>query len=278
MSGICVVHLVWAPLGIDPFKKFLASYVGNCGGIDHDLLVVFNGFSKKHQPGEYRLLLDGIKHESLTLPRRTLDISAYFTAAQNCGHQYFCFLNSYSVVLDTDWLAKMYAHAARADVGLVGATGSHQSLYSSLQRSMQNPRKSYFLRRVAGEYLRRYSLTRFHTNFDPFPNPHIRTNAFMIQRDIMLRLERGRLRTKLDTNKFESGKNNMTRQVLAMNLKALVVGRDGNAYEKEQWYESRTFRSGNQSNLLIADNRTSQYINSDLDTQRLWSEGAWGRR
>ena len=55
----------------------------------------------------------------------------------------------------------------------------------------------------------------------------------------------------------------MTAQVLARGERALVVGRDGEAYAPERWPESATFRSGGQANLLVADNRTRQWEEAD---------------
>ena len=94
----------------------------------------------------------------------------------------------------------------------------------------------------------------------------------------MLSLKTGPLDGKMDVLRFESGKQSLTRQTLAKNLKAVVVGRDGKAYETERWYESYTFRSGEQRNLLIADNRTEQYAQADADTKQMLARLAWGDR
>lgn len=277
MSSVCVAHLVWAPLGIDPFDRFISSYRQNRGGLDHHLLIIFNGFTDRHELSAYRALLEGIAYTPLVLSRRAFDIQAYYTAARSVTDRYVCFLNSYSIPLDEDWLAKMHHCVVQDKVGIVGATGSYQSLYSSVKFSMHSLDGRYTPRRIAGECLRRWVLSRYRSYFDPFPNPHVRTNAFMLARDLMLGLEHGRLSTKMDTQKFESGKKGLTRQIMAMNLKALVVGRDGRAYEKESWFESQTFKSGEQSNLLIADNRTKQYADADCETRRLMTKVAWGK-
>ena len=60
----------------------------------------------------------------------------------------------------------------------------------------------------------------------------------------------------------------MTRQLLKKGLEPLVVGRDGRAYGMGEWYESRTFRSGDQSNLLISDNHTRYYAGADPEERR----------
>ena len=118
-------------------------------------------------------------------------------------------------------------------------------------------------------------MLRYKLDFTPFPNYHIRTNAFLLARDVLLRVNVGKLDNKRDAEKFESGRKSLTRQIFAMNLRALVVGRDGRAYEEEDWYESRTFRSGEQQNLLVADNRTTHYMSLDAETRKSLSDSAW---
>ena len=277
MPSVCVVHLVWKPLGVETFNRFLSSYIQNQGGLDHQLLVVFNGFRSRHEVGPYLDLLTSISHRDLFLQQGVQDISAYFAAARTVATEFVCFLNSYSVLLDKDWLTKLHTHIRRDDVGLVGATGSYQSLYSSVKDSMSAMSQRSIVRQLVGSMRRRWALSRFKTHFDPFPNPHIRTNAFMLAREQMLGLDAGRMRTKMQAMSFESGKNNLTRQIQLKGLKALVVGRDGKAYEEENWFDSETYKSGEQTNLLVADNRTEQYAWADAEARRVMTKVAWGR-
>ncbi len=86
----------------------------------------------------------------------------------------------------------------------------------------------------------------------------------------MLSLDWPEVGTKRGAWALESGRRSITRQVWERGLETLVVGRDGQAYERDRWFDSATFRSGGQRNLLIADNRTRQF---DDATPR--SSGAW---
>jgi hypothetical protein len=61
-----------------------------------------------------------------------------------------------------------------------------------------------------------------------------------------------------------------------MGLQILVVGRDGRAYEKENWFRSNTFRTGDQENLLVADNQTTEYAKSKNCKKQYLSYCAWG--
>jgi hypothetical protein len=277
MASICVVHLVWKPLGVETFKRFLSSYKENQGGREHQFLVVFNGFNDGNELAAYLELLSDVSYASLILPRGTQDIPAYFAAAERASSDLVCFLNSYSVLQDGVWLAKLYSHLKPDNVGVVGATGSYQSLYTSIKESMSTVKRRSALRQLVGSARRQWALSKLEAYFDPFPNPHIRSNAFMIPRKLMLGLQHRRIRTKMQAMRFESGKDNLTRQIHRKGLKALVVGRDGNAYELENWFESQTYKSGDQSNLLVADNRTEQYASADAEARRAMTRTAWGR-
>lgn len=225
---------------------------------------------------EYNALLADVPYRAVVLPQPVFDLSAYFTTARKFDYEYFCFLNSYSIILDADWLMKLHSHLAQ-EVGIVGASGSYESRYSYELR-VEKPRSRYYVKNVWLDYLRRREMKILKKYFAPNPNYHIRTNAFMLARDLLLQLEIGAMRTKLDTLRLESGKQSLTRQILAMNLKALVVGRDGQGYDKESWYESRTFRSGDQGNLLIADNRTREYLQLAPKDKQWLSETTWANR
>jgi hypothetical protein len=114
-------------------------------------------------------------------------------------------------------------------------------------------------------------------HFAPFPNYHVRTNAFMALRATLTRIRLGPIFTKLSAFMFESGRNGFTSQILGLGLRPVLVGRDGRAYEKEDWHLANTFRQGRQENLIVADNQTDAYADADLDARAELSRLAWGR-
>jgi hypothetical protein len=286
MAEIGLVHLVRARNGPQQLQTFIESYRVHPAGVAHDLLFVFKGFTDAQVPAEYNALLRGLSYEIFFVPDRGFDIEPYLAVARAFEHRFFCFLNSFSVVLADDWLAKLRAHIG-ANVGSVGATGSHESHYTNAQRATSGPLT--YLRRVLGYSLRgrrpqsptaylaqRRELQLFKQYFAPFPNHHIRTNAFLMAREVLLRLACGAITNKMDAMRFESGKAGLTRQLSALSLRTLVVGRDGRAYEPERWCQSHTFRSGLQENLLVADNRTREYATADAATKKYLCEVTWG--
>lgn len=269
MPTICVAHLVHAANDSGCFHRFLASYRRYPAGIGHDLVIIFKGFPEDRVPEPYGEALRGIDYIPYFVDLPGFDIVPYFKTARHFPHDYFCFLNSYSVILDRDWLKKIAFHAVGHNVGITGATGSYQSLSSG---SILTRLKGYPLWKKVLEIPWKWYLGFF---FDPFPNYHVRTNAFMMSRSVMLRIRCPRIRTKMDAYRFESGKDGLTRQILRMGLDVLIVGRDGAAYRVEDWCRSDILFQGEQENLLVADNQTIQYMNGDADFRLLLVGLAW---
>jgi hypothetical protein len=276
LRRVCVIYLAWKPLGLEAFASFVTSYRAHRAGIAHDLLVIFKGFASDKERAPFSVILREIPHHSRQLPVSGLDITSYFDAARLVEHGQLCFLNSSSVILADDWLGKMVRHLSRPEVGVVGATGSYESTLSAMRQSIAGAR---YPRSIAGLRARQASRRRLadiEAHFDAFPNRHLRTNSFATARDTMLGLRFAGGQTKMDSLRFESGRQSMTRQILAQGLDVLVVGRDGYGYKPGEWYASRTFRSSDQENLLVADNRTRQYQEADAGTKVFLRKLAWG--
>ena len=155
-------------------------------------------------PGaEHLAALDGVAHEALHYDLPTLDLPAYAWCAETLDAAHLCFLNSESTVLADGWLAALLEPLRDPGVGATGATGSYESPHSIIP----------FRRR----------------RWPAFPNPHLRTNAFALSRDLMRELRWPAVRTKPAAWELESGRDGFTRQVWGRGLRTLVVGRDGRA-------------------------------------------------
>lgn len=299
MKELCVVHLVRALNSIEPFQRFIDSYRENPGWIEHDLLIVFKGFDQPQDTAEYRELLAPFRHTTLEVPDEGFDITAYFTVLNRYSEQYryFCFLNSNSVILDRDWLRKLHENICRPGVGLAGATGSWQShgpqsiswwevLDVAKQHYKVHSNKPFWKRAILGgaaawDYCRAvetWNLRLLPVYFDPFPNYHLRTNAFIISSQTMRKVKCSRIRSKLDAYAFESCSDGLTKQILRKGKKVLVVGRDGVGYEKEAWNTSKTFRQSEQENLLVADNQTRDYQYGNSERREYLSSITWGNK
>jgi hypothetical protein len=277
-NRIAVVYLSWLPYGITYFKEFLNSYTKHPSQTPHELVILFNGYVKSGDVTPYlELLSDSGLNPSLYYLKEGYDIDAYFFVAAKLKHDYVLFLNTYSRILYSGWL-DIYVKHFKGNVGLMGATASWQSLfntwasranlvYESQKGLLHNFRK--FKLFIKTFFFRRFFLV-------PFPNPHVRTNAFMIRRELFLQAHRRRIRSKYDAYLFENGKKSLTRQVLAWGFDVLVVDCRGNSYQANQWPQSKTFWISEQENLLIEDNQTDLYKMSGPHRRQILTKMAWG--
>lgn len=260
---IGVVHLVWGPLGPEPLKRFLASYRAHPAGAEHELVVVFNGVRDQ---GPLREQLAATPHRLLALPEPVLDLPAYGLAARELDHERLCFLNSYSAILADSWLAHLSDALDVPGVGIVGASGSWESQAEWIRgRLVHWPYQLLGLRASRRDYPR-------------FPNPHIRTTAFLMRRADVLACRLEEARDKRSTYLLESGRQSITRRLLDEGARALVVGRDGHGYDVEDWPASATYRSGGQRNLLVEDNRTADWQRASARLRARLARDAWGER
>lgn len=310
---IALVHLVWGPLGPQPLQRFLDSYWRHPAGIEHELVILFNGVDRSARDG-LEPLLAGITHRALTLERPVQDLDAYVQVAQQLSHDRLCFMNSYSEILAERWLAKLSAALDQRETGMAGATGSWTSIFSMLINTLRLPgpyrrtlpppaevrRQIYAIesqlgREREGELLAQampagraplsFRLASIAKTlrllpeqlllFEPFPAYHLRTNAFIVERELFASLHTRPVRRKMDAWVMESGRESFTRQVQRRGLQTLVIDRDGRTYDPEQWPLSRTFWQRDQEGLLVADNQTRAYQLGSIERRRTLSALAW---
>ncbi len=272
MKPISVIHLVWVPAGLAPLERFLASYRDCPGGMKHDLIVIFNGQRTREELAPFEALLKDVPHIPLPYYIPTQDLTSYHQVAQIATQPTLCFLNSYTRLRDADWLAKMVVQHEREGVGVVGASGSWESLAAKLPAERERVAQRGLLGRTRGNLRIAYQ----ERQYPPFPNPHIRTNGFMIRRERLLKLKGMTPRNKEQAWRFECLYPSMTRQIQAQGLRPLVVGRDGTGYEVADWPRSNTFRQGDQGNLLMSDNRSQEYDAGTLEERCTLWRNAWG--
>ena len=286
MNRLAVVHLIRKKNGIEPVRHFLRSYQARDPGMEHDLIFILKGFPNDFEREPYRELLDTLRHETLCVPDRGYDVAPYQRVAERFDYEHFCFLNSFSSIRAECWLAKLYKGVTRKGVGLAGATGSYQSfrptswapyLEISRQFKRRGPVKDIVMALPFSYHLNFLLRTLlFGPGFHRFPNYHVRSNAFIVGRDLMRHAVQGVILTKMDAYRFESGRRGLTAQVLQMGLEAVVVGADGECYSREDWPLSNTFWQSRQENLLVADNQTRRYSHGPREVRDMLAHIAWG--
>jgi hypothetical protein len=248
-SPLCVVYLAWTPYGTERAESFLASYRSHDAGTPHRLLLLLAGPNEERTPWEQ--LFSAVPHEVLEVGEG-MDLGHYRAAVEQIVAERYCFLNTVTTILVDDWLGRLERALKASTVGMVGATGSYESPNA----------------------VRPGPLRRLRPGFESFPNPHLRTNGFAMERELILDLDWDTNLSREETVLLEGGRRSLTRQVRDRNYETLVVGRDG-VYSPECWRESATFRSGEQANLLLADNRTRHYQEAGQLTRRGLAWLAW---
>lgn len=218
-------------------------------------MLLYNGFETAEQRRDFDAVAAGTPHEKFETPAPVLDLEAYRTAIAAHPSRHYGFINSYAHVLADGWLELLHRHSAKSDVGIVGCTGSWESMGSG-----------------APLIARPYRLRQF----KPFPNPHIRSGSFMLSHDVLEQLDWFPVRKKIDAWKLENGRHSLSAQAQDLGLRLIVAGRDGVGYDWRDWPESATFRSHEQQNLLVADNRTDTWFEADAKERSDLARLAWG--
>jgi hypothetical protein len=293
-----LVHLVRRANGLEPFEAFLASYDRHDAGLEHELVLLFKGFDSVAELAPYRALAGARVSGELQVPDDGLDLAAYMTAAQELSHDRLCFVNSFSTIEAPDWLRLLSSGLDRPGVGVAGATGSwgsHRSFALFLLRlpngyrgalengdAVASALRSTGAARELGLVQRLYraarDIPRVLIGFPGFPAPHVRTNAFLIDRERLLSLRVGTLRNKSESYRFEGGTRGLTGQIRQAGLDALVVGRDGDPLAPDRWPDADIFWQRRQRDLLVADNQTRAYEHGTPAQRDALARYAWGAR
>ena len=324
---VAVVYLARPKTGVNYIRNFVKSYEQHGAGYSHDLFILGKGLLDPKD------LFAKINHKFISIPDIGFDIHAYINFSNSSNYEYILFCNTYSQIESDDWLLKMMTHAVNPQIGIVGCTGSYESLLKSSQLIQKvnwlinikkikineefEMRYGFFIdlleeskgksyRQLIGMLIRRFlkfiqvqaveydpeldsEFSAMWANasieggplewlykFPEFPNPHIRTTAFLIKRNLLRRFNFLVPESKEACAIFESGYEGLTRKIIDLNLGVCVVGADGVAYSIQDWQKSNTFRSKEEENILISDNHVRGWRETSISKRSLIHELTWG--
>jgi hypothetical protein len=265
--------------GLPAAKAFFEAYCAYPPRCPHELIVITKGWSGIAGRDEVEQLVQANGARLVDLPDDGFDWGAYMRLAPLLKHTWVCFLNTHSRPCVDGWLnlLRVTAEAPGMHIGAVSATASWETLVPfiplpSVNAKYNNP-LVYPLRLIR-------NTVRFVTNirdFPPFPNPHLRSNAFIVLRELFVDFAAAQQipRCKRDALKLESGRAGFSAFLGTRGLKMLVAGADGRVYGPKEWVDSGTFRVPRQPNLLVADNQTIAYEMADLNLKRNFEKSAW---
>lgn len=327
MSGrSAVVYLARAAEPLASIRRFASSYARNSSGQEHDLVVIWKGGDHASAaPDHIVSLFAKGPTRFLQVADDGIDITAYAYAASVLPHSNLCFFNTHTEIVAPNWLRYLSDASTYPDVGIVGGTGSFESLKDGFQivskiawlrergvafdkrfyrrwspivgkEIIRQKRRSLFQRsreafldatiglrpaypsHLDGEFETHWGcIASPYEHFPSFPNPHIRTNGFLIKRQLFLQCLGDVIpQSKSEAYEFESGTNSLTRQLLDKGLRALIVNSDGRTFDIENWKASQTFRLGYQRKLLFKDNQTRSFDAMKKRKRVSISQMTWG--
>jgi len=272
--------------GLSAAEAFFESYQRHPAGWDHSLYVIAKGWQENADRDKLAKLVVFHGAQLIDLPDDGFDLGAYFRFAESAKEQWLCFLNSHSHIERENWLGLLMVSAVSADVGMAGCTGSFGTPVPVMRFILPTISEEWAARGLVMATITliiSYPLSLLHylskfRNFPSFPNPHLRTNAFVISSALFrdFRNARSIPRNKIDAFKLESGYLGLSRFVFDRGLRCLVIDATGGAHERTAWQSSQTFRTPGQTRLLIGDNQTRTYADGSVRHRRMVELSAWG--
>ena len=272
--------------GLDAARDFFASYQAHPAGLEHELIVAAKAWNNADRC-ELGALAARYGATIIDLPDDGYDWAAYGRAAQRLSHEKLCFFNTHSRIQAHDWLVKLNAGLDMRGVAAAGATGSWGTVAPvfrfvapsaiDIGRNRGWLRGAYSLTHGYALFpLRRMLAAR---RFPQFPNPHLRSNAFIIARSLFQEfMARSDVpRSKHDAFALESGRNGLSRFFNAKGLRPVVVTANGRTVDASAWDDCGVFRCPGQPALMVNDNQTRAYDATTGDVRRVMERAAWGR-
>lgn len=242
MEKPLIAYLARRTEGLAVFTRFVQSYKTFSDETPHDLLIIFKGFLSNRSKRDYYEALEGVRFLEMEKADVGFDIGSFRKVVERFAYSHYLFLGSFCQIKARNYLTNLLQGLRAASrAGIVGPSGSWESF-------------------VGGR----------------FPNYHIRTSAFMVSRDVLLRIYWPRVITKYDAYEFEHGVTSITRQIMAMGLEPYVVSADGRWFGKERWRESLTYRADDQDALMIGDKQTDIFKAADAQERARLGSLAWG--
>lgn len=232
--------------GFDYVKDFVDSYKKFSAGVEHSLTIVVKNCPNSKMLEKVSDLAKEVNAKIVELPDDGFDFGAYFRVTKLIDDDYIMFCGSQAKIKCNNWLA-MFDNAFKTDksVKLAGPMGSWGD-----------------------------------AKFKKFPNYHIRTTVFMVEKEMFLDyLSKMKFpQTKEDTYEIEHGENSLTTFVLNQGDKAIVVNNQGEVFAPEDWDISETFRYPLLSKAIFDDKYSSKYEqNTDHVYQQMSDRGVYGR-
>lgn len=228
------------------FKLFVRNYIKYSKNYKHQLIICFKNLGSK-ELFKYKKELKKINYISFVDKEKVndFDFGSYKRIAEKYKKSILLFLNGHSYPLVNNWIKILMKHYKSNRI--IASSASYESL-----RDLPFNLRNNLLKNINHKLY-------YYLNFYGFPNPHFRTTGFIISAKNFLRYPFKKIKKKSVAHLIESGKNNMYQFFKKLNIKTFVVNSDGKKFEEKNWRKSETYACGDQSKLIISDNRTRYF-------------------
>ena len=294
--SVAVIYLAFGRQDYDGYtRRFFDSYKKHPAGIKHNLVVAAKSY-ENNQMG-YASLIELSKQNNavvIDLPDDGMEFAAFYRTAKQYDCEYiFCFTST-SYILTDNWL-NLFVSALEKNPNcrLLAPNGSWENPFPNILARILNYIKHNKIKNAAlagtdnshsrikknnlGTLISKILQSVFYPL--PFPNYHIRTSVFMINKALyMSYIEKyGFPQTREDAYAIEHGYNNISKFVKRRGFDFAVVGSNAEVYKPAYWDKSKTFRTPDLSNLIISDKQIDLYEKASPQ-ERKWMElKTWGR-
>jgi len=273
---ITVAYLARCADGVAPVQRFLTAYRLLPAGLPHRLLIAAKGWDTASDLKHLDQSLAGIRTDVTYLPDDGFDLGAYRRILPECHGHRVLFLNTHSEPLVPNWLSLIVRHAAPGR--LIGTTASWNS--HRPDRLTAYPSWGHLKPRIRSRLWRAWLGFREAWldlgGYNAFPNPHIRTNGFLLSPEFHhVVLSWPIPADKSTCYRLESGLAGLSAQVLASGGSLWCAGADGRVHAVEHWPGAGIFCSQQQQHLIIADNQTRDYASATQERRRLLRWYTW---
>tara|TARA_B100001057_G_scaffold464493_1_gene519729 strand:- start:683 stop:1498 length:816 start_codon:yes stop_codon:yes gene_type:complete len=262
---ILVCYLITCFDNKNSLKTFIEKYHMFKTGIDHELLICFKLISDE-QLNSIRDLLKSINYIEYIDENsfNDFDIGSYKRIAEKFPSRLIFFLNGNSYPNCNDWLKLVFDNYI--DKSIIATSASNLSLFSSIKLKKLYKFFSFYSK-----------FKEYKKNYNPFPNPHIRTNGFLINSDDFTSFIKDKnIRNKEDAWIIESGKSGLTNYFKSRGFKIYVVNSEGEKFLENHWKLSETFNYKYQDKYIISDNQIRKYLNQTNNEKKISQYKTWG--
>ena len=260
-----IVYLISNYDSLSNIFKFIKNYKKYKAGHAHNLIICYKNCYNKNLDKSIKKKINPFKYKKfIDFGKNDFDWGSYKRVAKKNKNKILFFFNCHSYPIKNNWLKFFLNHYKSKTV--LAPTGSFQSISSSSLNGF------YFKNLFHRLYYGFFNMI----NFPLFPNPHIRSNCFMISANDFLNLNLINCEKKIHAWLNESGRKSMTKQLLDKGFKLLVVNNENKKFLISHWKKSETYAVKKQGKLLISDKHTREYMSLNNERKKIYEKNVWG--